>query len=134
MQYRLPTELEWEYAARTRGRNIGFAGTTTVDDLCDFAWIRSNAGNTTHPVGEKAGNGLGLYDMSGNVSEWCSDTFYEEDGEQRVSIADSHEKVIRGGSWMLGADYALVRKRDAAAPGSRSGDNGFRVVVSVKGQ
>ncbi len=75
--YRLPTEAEWEYAARSGGKNEQWAGTSSESSLGDYAWYGKNSGSgcKTHPVGQKQPNGLGLYDMSGNVAEWCSDWY-----------------------------------------------------------
>ncbi len=70
--YRLPTEAEWEYAARSGGKKEKFAGSDNVDSV---AWYMGNSGKRTHPVGTKAPNGLGLYDMSGNVWEWVKDWY-----------------------------------------------------------
>jgi formylglycine-generating enzyme required for sulfatase activity len=76
-KYRLPTEAEWEYAARSGGKNDRWPGTNSEEKLADFAWYDQNSKEVTHPVGLKKPNGLGLYDMAGNVREWCQD-WYDE--------------------------------------------------------
>jgi formylglycine-generating enzyme required for sulfatase activity len=105
--YRLPTEAEWEYACR--------AGTTTRyyfgdDDnqLGDYAWYRENSNNTTHPVGQKKPNGWGIYDMSGNLWEWCEDNWHDsyagapDDGTAWIDNDNRSQsrKCLRGGSWI----------------------------------
>ncbi|MFN0034477.1 MAG: SUMF1/EgtB/PvdO family nonheme iron enzyme [Saprospiraceae bacterium] len=111
--YRLPTEAEWEYAARggknslSAGEGRGgvgykYSGSNTLEDV---AWYSSNSGSQTHPVGQKAYNELGLYDMSGNVWEWCADTWHgtysgaPTDGSARTSGGDDTRAVLRGGSY-----------------------------------
>ena len=103
--YRLLTEAEWEYAARSGGKKEKWAGTNTESELGTYAWYEANSGNRTHPVGQKSPNALDLYDMSGNASEWVQDAYssstayflhavhnplYEKKGNLRV---------IRGGNW-----------------------------------
>ena len=103
-KYRLPTEAEWEYAARSGGKNEKWAGTNEEAKLDDFAWHEKNSNGTTHPVGQKKPNGLGLYDMTGNVREWCQD-WYNADfyitspRDNPVSSKTALERVQRGGSW-----------------------------------
>ena len=75
LNYRLPTEAEWEYAARSGGREERYAGTSKKSELGDYAWYWGNSGKKTHPVKTKQPNFLGLYDMSGNVYEWVSDWY-----------------------------------------------------------
>ena len=101
MNFRLPTEVEWEYAAR--GGNLSkrykFAG---GNDLYDVAWFNENSNNGTHDVGKKQANELGLYDMSGNVWEWCSDRKIEylSSSAQMHDNSENHfSRVNRGGSW-----------------------------------
>ena len=72
MNYRLPTEAEWEYAARSGGKGEKYAGGSDLDSV---AWYDSNSKSQIHPVGQKQPNGLGIYDMSGNVWEWCQDWY-----------------------------------------------------------
>jgi len=86
--YRLPNNAEWEYAARSGGKEEDWAGTSREEELGDYAWYEANSGFRTHPVGGKKPNGLGLCDMSGNVREWV-----------QVEDMSSGSDVARGGSW-----------------------------------
>jgi formylglycine-generating enzyme required for sulfatase activity len=99
--YRLPTEAEWEYAARSGGKDEKFAGGADLDAV---AWHGGNSGNVPHPVGQKKPNGLGLYDMTGNVEEWCSDwyaaDYYGKSPEKNPVGPDvGTDKVMRGGHY-----------------------------------
>jgi formylglycine-generating enzyme required for sulfatase activity len=101
--FRLPTEAEWEYAARSGGRKELYAG---GDDIGAVAWYAENSQGSTQPVGLKAPNGLGLYDMSGNVWEWCQDICIPgavaSSGRERPAAPhEPRERVIRGGCWSL---------------------------------
>jgi formylglycine-generating enzyme len=101
--YRLPTEAEWEYAARggTKSKKFEYAGS---NDINEVAWTSANSGSNNHPVGQKKPNELGLYDMSGNAWEWCSD-WYDENyygkspGNDPKGPATGRYNVIRGGNW-----------------------------------
>ena len=97
--YRLPKEAEWEYACRSGGKAEKYCGGNNVDQV---AWYRNNAGKKTHPMGQKSPNGLGIYDMSGNVWEWtCSDYGKYDDGKKNHAKCSSggSSRVYRGGSW-----------------------------------
>lgn len=130
--YVLPTEAQWEYAARG-GRKRNYKKYSGSDDqtLKDAAWYRNNSSFKSHPVGQKKANELGLYDMSGNVWEWCSDWYgYYPDYEQTdpVGEVDGRSKITRGGSWATGAADCRVSKRGGAAPYTKINHIGFRVV------
>ena len=132
--YRLPTEAEWEYAARSGGKSEKYAGGNDVDSV---AWYDGNSGSKTHPVGQKRPNGLGIYDMSGNVWEWCNDWYGEKyygesprDNPQGPGSSSTH--VLRGGSWANNAQYARAAIRVGINPDSRGIGDGFRVAVSPR--
>ena len=103
-RYRLPTEAEWEYVARSGGKEEKWAGTSAEGELGDYAWYDQNSGGKTHLVGEKKPNGLGLYDMSGNVREWVQDCWHDNyegapDDGTAWETGDNMLRVLRGGSW-----------------------------------
>ena len=128
--WRLPTEAEWEYAARGghRARNTRYAGSGTAGAV---AWYDGNAGGQTHPVGQKQANEAGLYDMSGNVWEWCWDWYGSYRSGTRTNPtgpASGQFRVLRGGSWNSSATGARVALRDYNDPGSGGSNNGFRLV------
>jgi len=129
--YRLPTEAEWEYAARRGGKKEKWAGTSDENQLGAYAWYEANSGGKTHPVGEKKPNGLGLYDMSGNVWEWVSDCYHEtyegapKDGSAWTS-GDCGLRVIRGGSWDGRPGSVRSALRYGSSPDTRSDGVGCR--------
>jgi formylglycine-generating enzyme required for sulfatase activity len=130
--YRLPTEAEWEYACRA-GSKTAFSFGDDKSSLGDYAWFSDNSDGKTQSVGEKKPNAWGLYDMHGNVWEWCSDWYGEHPGKA-VSDPEGPEKgsgrVIRGGS--LGHEAAGCRSADRRGlnPSLRGSNFGFRVALS----
>jgi len=127
--YRLPSEAEWEYAARggSLTKNYKYAGSSNPGDV---AWYDSNSGNKTRPVGGKKANELGLHDMSGNVWEWCSDWFgtYPSGAETNPAGPSSgSSRVVRGGSWNGDTWSVRVSYRGNFNPSGRDDNVGFRV-------
>ncbi len=128
--YRLPTEAEWEYAARSGGKNEKYSGSKKPDLV---GWYVKNSDNMTHPVGQKVANGLGLYDMSGNVWEWCLDWYgnkYYHDSPENNPIGplSGKKRVIRGGSFNKEAESMLTVNRGAQGHNSRVNTLGFRLI------
>jgi len=125
--YCLPTEAQWEYAARGGKNDKGtkYSGSASIDAV---AWYLDNSGNP-HPVKTKRSNGLGLYDMSGNVCEWCSDWYYYYNVNDNGDRPESVGRVLRGGSWNDDARKCRVSNRDYDASESSFRDGGFRVAV-----
>jgi formylglycine-generating enzyme required for sulfatase activity len=130
--YRLPSEAEWEMACRA-GTTGDYAG-----DLDEMAWYDKNSGNKTHLVGEKKPNSFGLYDMHGNVWEWCKDIWHNDyngaptDGSAWLGGGDSSSWVLRGGSWNHKGSHCRSAYRVRNGPGFRDFNLGFRVVVSAR--
>jgi formylglycine-generating enzyme required for sulfatase activity len=128
--FRLPTEAEWEYACRSGGKLEGHAGGGDVERI---AWYWDNSDGKTHPVGAKEPNGLGLYDMSGNVWEWCEDLYNKEaytvhDHNNPVHTMDGNLRVIRGGGWFNKPWGVRCALRGYLSPNVRYFSLGFRVV------
>jgi serine/threonine protein kinase len=127
--YRLPTEAEWEYAARGGNKSKGFtySGSNSIDDV---AWYYRNSGDKTHPVGSKRANELGFYDMSGNVWEWCWDWYGEYSSSAKTNPrgpANGSYAVLRGGSWNLNDFNCRVATRNGDNRSYTYYLNGFRV-------
>ena len=136
--FRLPTEAEWEYACRSGGKEEIYPGGVSSLEVGKIAWFnKQEADNTTHPVGGKDPNGLGIHDMAGNVWEWVQDTFnspYAAAGENnpRVEDADPNAKrVIRGGSWDQKINYVRCGIRNRYATDTRDPRIGLRVVREI---
>ena len=128
--YRLPTEAEWEYAARG-GESYTYSGSNTVGDV---AWTYENSGSTTHPVAGKAANAFGVYDMSGNVNERTNDwydAYASGAAVDPVGAASGDYRVGRGGSWGSNAIYSGAAARGGSIPGGRYSSVGFRLSRTV---
>ncbi|TAL35332.1 MAG: formylglycine-generating enzyme family protein [Spirochaetes bacterium] len=130
MVVRLPSEAEWEYACNAGGQNTYFWGNEMDGEYC---WYSGNSGRQTHPVGTRRSNIWGLYDMNGNVWEWCGDwygdKYYSDSPEQNPQgPADGKYRILRGGSW--GSHDVITRSayRHWSDPNSKGGDIGFRIV------
>ncbi|MCY2928851.1 MAG: formylglycine-generating enzyme family protein [Planctomycetota bacterium] len=132
---RLPTEAQWEYACRA-GSKTRFGYGDEDAALGENAWYRRNSGGTTHPVGQKKPNAWGLYDMHGNVWEWCSDWYadsYANAGNRDPQGVDSGaNRVLRGGSWFNDPRICRSADRRRLSPGIRCDHFGFRVAVDSK--
>jgi len=134
-RYRLPTEAEWEYACRAGSRSAYSFG-DSADRLGEYAWYDGNSGAKTHPVGQKKPNAWGLFDMHGNVWEWCQD-WYGADYYSGSPAADpqgpssGQSRVLRGGSWYVNPIYTRSADRDWSDPGFRSGLIGVRLARTL---
>ena len=129
--YRLPTEAEWEFAARGGKQSKGYKYSGS-DNIGVVAWYTGNSGGKTHQVGTKEPNELGIYDMSGNVWEWCGDWYgsYSSSAQTNPTGPSSGSgRVLRGGSWGSNARSCRVSHRDYLNPSYRYGNSGFRVVL-----
>jgi formylglycine-generating enzyme required for sulfatase activity len=132
--FRLPTEGQWEFAARSGGKNEIWSGTNDLSSLYNYAWLVDNANGKTRAVGQKLPNSLGFHDMSGNVWEWCQDwyddRYYGSSRRQdpwgpKIGTA----RVLRGGSWIGTPTTARTASRDWGYPASRTSIYGFRVAM-----
>lgn len=129
-KYRLPTEVEWEYACRSGGKNEKYSGGSDVESA---GWYSSNSGSKTHQVGTKSPNGLGIYDMSGNVWEWVQDWYsssaYKEHSRKNpIYDSPGSPRVIRGGSWDNYPQFLRCAYRIYASPDGRDRILGFRLL------
>jgi formylglycine-generating enzyme required for sulfatase activity len=135
--YRLPTEAEWEYACRAGGPGRYFFG-EGADELKSFAWFEANSEAKPHPVGQRRPNGWGLYDMAGNVWEWCNDyygvKYYKESpAENPRGPAEGEKRVLRGGAWSSSPANCTSWVRNCDEAGTTDvcltmDSNGFRCV------
>ena len=131
--FRLPTEAEWEYAARggNKSRGYKYSGSNTLSNV---AWYDDNSSNKTHPVATLASNELGIYDMSGNVWEWCNDwystSYYTSASQTNPTGPNSgSSRVCRGGSWSYDARSCRVSFRSGYNPTNRLGNLGLRLAL-----
>jgi formylglycine-generating enzyme required for sulfatase activity len=134
--YRLPTEAEWEYAARGGAATRGFTYSGSADAY-EVAWCRLNSNNTPHAVGQKSPNELGLYDMSGNVAEWCFDrfdaAFYSRSpGVDPVNTQGGQSRVVRGGGWSDERGHTRSACRGALEPYRAERNLGFRICLGTE--
>lgn len=135
LTFRLPTEAEWEYAARggRESKDCKYAGSNIIGDV---AWYNDNSGEATHKVKDKKPNELGLYDMSGNVLEWCQD-LYDSDYYKKSPSSNpcntswGADRVLRGGSWSIGEGSCRVYNRFSDRQNHRSPISGFRLVLAL---
>jgi sulfatase modifying factor 1 len=132
--FRLPTEAEWEYAARNGGKKESFSGGNSIDP---YGWYQGNSANVLHPAGQKQPNGLGFYDMTGNVWEWVQDwhhpEYYSSSPRNDPHGPDSGTcRVLRGGSISSEKSISKSDHRGLAAPDARQNLVGFRVAISAK--
>ena len=131
-KFRLPTEAEWEYAARGGKQSNGYqySGSSNISDV---AWYEDNSGSTTHPVGTKQANELGIFDMSGNVYEWCQDWYGSYVGSPQTNPTGANSgsyRVFRGGSWRYELDFCRLSCRYSHTPSTRGSSLGFRLALS----
>jgi len=129
--YRLPTEAEWEYACRAGATNF-FSFGDAVNEADQYAWTLENSEGATHPVGQKRPNSWGLYDMHGNVWEWCSDWFVDYPSAQATDPTGPLRgkfKVFRGGGWNHAVEFARSGNRFMMAPSNGIYFVGFRVAL-----
>jgi formylglycine-generating enzyme required for sulfatase activity len=144
--FRLPTEAEWEYVAKgPEWRGLGRSQLNRIgpkvrslyvgsDDVSEVAWYADNSEGKTHFVGQKESNGWGVFDMSGNVSEWCWDGFAAYPSRKvinPVGYSSSKERVLRGGDWKLEEIDQRITYRKHSSAGYRTASNGFRLVRTV---
>ncbi len=130
-QFRLPTEAEWEYVARggNKSNRTKYAGGSDIDNV---AWYEENSNSTTHPVGQKRANELGLYDMSGNVGEWCQDWKGDYSSASQTNPqgpATGTYRVLRGGGWLNDARGCRLSYRFSYAPDFRYWHIGLRLAL-----
>ena len=130
-QFRLPSEAQWEYAARSGGRTEKYAGGDTAGEV---AWYADNSQDRIHRIARKKPNGLDIHDMCGNVCEWCLDhytrsAYRDHDGHNPIiQLDDDTVRVVRGGSWRYGARDVRCADRGLLVADRREIDVGFRLI------
>jgi formylglycine-generating enzyme required for sulfatase activity len=134
--YRLPTEAEWEYACRAwTSTRFSYGDDPGYTNLTNYAWVRGNSEGQTHPVGQKLPNPWGLYDMHGNVLEWCQDTYGDYPGgvvldPQPRATAWGTSRVTRGGNWRIPDPTCRSASRGISYQENDTDEIGFRVVLA----
>ncbi len=132
-KYRLPTEAEWEFAARGGIKSLAFAYSGS-DNAEDVAWFSANSGNGTHPVGQLKSNELDIFDMSGNVWEWCDDwhgEYIRSDVTNPTGLATGIARIYRGGSWISNSGECNPKYRGKNNSDFRFASVGFRLAISI---
>ena len=134
-RFALPTDAQWEYACRA-GTKTEYGHGDSPTELGEYAWYAENSGLTTHPVGERKPNAWGLYDMHGNVYEWCSDWYSEgpypkKDAKNPRGPSEGRRRILRGGGWIFVADNLRSSDRGFSPPDMRTNEYGFRCVMLV---
>jgi formylglycine-generating enzyme required for sulfatase activity len=134
--YRLPSEAEWEYACRA-GTQSQYSFGDDETQLDNYAWYEDNSNQQPHPVGQKEPNAFGLYDMQGNVWEWCTDHWHENyknaptDGSPWLDGKNDNQfQILRGGSWINLPRHCSPAYRNNSSPDGTGMTSGFRVVCS----
>lgn len=130
-QFRMPTEAEWEYAARGGNKSKGYLYSGS-DTLSNVGWYKDNAEECPKPVKTKQPNELGLYDMSGNLWEWCSDWYGKYTPEESIDPqgpTEGHSRVLRGGSWLIDAPLCRPEDRSFGAPKGGGCIVGMRLAI-----
>lgn len=130
--YRLPTEAEWDYAAKggENRKNYIYSGSNIIDEV---AWYANNSNRRTHPKGQKKPNELGLFDMTGNVFEWCWDWYnkYPDFYNNPKGPDKGNKKIVRGNCWINGSSVMHLDRRVARAPSTSNHHLGLRLVKSI---
>ena len=131
-RFRLPTEAEWEFASRggQKSKKYNFSGSNTIDDV---GWYENNSNNTTHPVKSKSPNELGLYDMSGNVWEWCEDFYGDYRSSSQINPKGSSSgsyRVLRGGCWNNPSSLCRITYRGGVSPEGQNNTYSFRLALA----
>lgn len=134
--FRLPTEAEWEFAARGGGRQEKWAGTNDADKAGDYMWFDGNSAGKTHPVGLKKPNHLNFYDMSGLTHEWVCDTYHVEAYQENIAHnpicqRPGRYRAFRGGSWKRHLEGLRCTRRMGGLPHLGFGTFGFRLAREV---
>jgi len=132
-KFTIPTEAQWEYAARGGNKSAGFLYSGS-SDINEVAWYEDNSNENTHRTGRKNENELGIFDMSGNVYEWCQDWYndlyyYNSPSVNPKGPDTGAGRVLRGGSWKCKPQHCRVSFRHCTSPSNRSYDVGFRLVL-----